>query len=495
LVKLILIVGGGSAGWITANLLNAKLNNNSPGTVAITVVESPNIPKIGVGEATIPSLRGSLQAMGINERDFMRATDATFKNLIRFDNWNAGASFDHPFDRRERPSSDATIAAWLTQNPQDIHKNEFAKTYSLLSHISEAGLAPRLAQWPEYGSPFPYAYHLDAIKLAAYLARHGAARGIGHQLANITDVKIDEAGNISSICDDKNGEHRADLYIDCTGFRAVLSRQALKVESRDFGQYLLCDSAVTLRVPYDIYKPEQLNPFTTASAMTAGWRWDIGLKNRRGLGYVYASEFENSQGAEQALRAQEGSHTNGLEAQHIKFKTTQSESPWTGNCVAIGLSAGFLEPLESSGLYLIEFAANMLGDLLPYASESFKPLARSFNEQMDLIFTEILEYINLHYCLSNRDDSEFWREVRKPERILPTLRDKLELWKIKPPSDTDFAYPLRLFSLQSYEYLLFGMNHKPNNALNTDASLPDFRDAIAQSLGKLPRHEDVLSQL
>lgn len=493
-MKSIIIVGGGSAGWITANLLNAKLNKNAGAPVTITVIESPDIPTIGVGEATIPSIRRTLQTIGVDERVFMRATDATFKNLIRFDGWSKDGTYDHPFDRRTRPDTDASIGAWLAENPQNTNQNEFAQIYSLLTHISNAGRGPKAPTWPTYQSPFPYAYHLDAIKLARFLAEHGRKHGIKHHLANVTSVEVDERGHISKIDTDAVGAHKADLYVDCTGFRAVLSKQNLNIKSKNFSQYLLCDSAVTMRVPYEIYRPPTLKPYTAATAMKAGWRWDIGLRNRRGLGYVYASAYENQDGAERTLRAQEGHHADGLSTQHIKFKTLQSETPWSGNCVAIGLSAGFLEPLESSGIYLIEFAAEMLAKLLPYAGDILRPLAMSFNQQMDLIFTEILEYLNLHYCLSNRDDSTFWREVQKPEHVLPSLQEKLELWKIKPPSDTDFPYPLRLFSLQSYEYLLFGMGYKPKSLPLRGGTIPGFAEAIEKSLQKLPYHENLLAQ-
>jgi tryptophan 7-halogenase len=495
LIDSILIVGGGSAGWITANLLNAILGKRADRKIAITVLESPNIPKIGVGEATVPSIRRTLQLIGLSEKDFMRATDATFKNLIRFDGWNSGVSYDHPFDRRARPDTDDAILAWLRS--ADAGDNAFAKKFSLLSHIAAAGLAPKATGWPDYGSPFPYAYHLDAIKLALTLAEHGRQNGIAHTLTNVTDVHLDERGHISAVTTDTDETFSADLYIDCTGFRSVLHKQKLGVKRQDFSKYLLCDRAATLRVPYDVYQPGALKPYTTSSARSAGWSWDIALQGRRGLGYVYASAFQSAEDAEAELRALEGPHCDDLPVQHIVFKSGKSQQSWAKNCVAIGLSDGFLEPLESSGLYLIEFAAQALGEMLTFIGDDSAPFVKSFNRQMDGIYAEVLEFLNLHYCLSTRTDTPFWQAVQQREHILDSLAEKLALWKFKPPGDMDFERPLRLFSLQSYEYILFGMGGRakviPRAA--SAGKMPDLSDAITKSLARLPSHESWLASL
>ncbi len=493
MVKSILVVGGGSAGWITASLLNALLNKNGEKPTAISLLESPNIPKIGVGEATVPTIRQTLSTIGVDERDFMHAADATFKNLIRFKNWRKDSSYDHPFDRCFPQDMATQTPAWLQQNQQPSTDNEFAKAFSLLTHISDAGLGPKVPQMESYMSPFPYAYHLDAVKFAQFLCEHGKKAGIKHHLANVTDVEVNAQGHISQIKTDKDESYEADLYIDCTGFRSVLHRQKLKVKTRDFSNYLLCDRAVTMRVPYDTYRPATLKPFTTSTAQRAGWIWDIGLRNRRGTGYVYSSAFETEDDAEMVLRQHEGKHADAIDVQHIKFKSQSNESPWCGNCVAIGLSGGFLEPLESTGLYLIEYAARTLGETLPNIGEDMASAAKTFNQNMDLVFAEGLEYINMHYCLSNRDDSAFWREVQKPEHILPGLQDKLEQWKTRPPGAVDFSHQPFLFGLPSYEYILFGMGHRPTLAADNTGTIPDLSQGVKESLQRLPKHEDLLA--
>jgi tryptophan 7-halogenase len=495
MVKSILVVGGGSAGWITANLLNATLNRGSNPKTRITLIESPNIPKIGVGEATVPTIRQTLQTIGVDEWDFMRQTDATYKNLIRFVDWKKGYSYDHPFDRVLPDQIATNVPAWLQANTRPRDENEFAKAFSLLTHISDAGLGPKDRTMASFASPFPYAYHLDAIKLAHYLAGYGQKHGITHHLANVTDITLDEHGHISQINTDTGEVHTADLYIDCTGFRSMLHRQKLGVKTLDYSDYLLCDRAVTMRVPHTLKRPERLNTYTTSTAKSAGWIWNIGLRNRKGTGYVYSSGFETEEGAEATLRAHEGEHTKALDVQHIKFKSQRSESAWFGNCVAIGLSGGFLEPLESTGLYLVEFAAKALAELLPYAGQDNAVLAKSYNQQINMAFTEGLEYINLHYCLSDRDDSDFWREVRKPEHVLPSLRDKLELWKIRPVSAMDFTHAPYLFGLPSYEYILYGMGFRPDMVQDMGGSIPDLGEGIRQSLSRLPKHEDLLASI
>ncbi|HFE38083.1 MAG TPA: tryptophan 7-halogenase [Gammaproteobacteria bacterium] len=495
MIKSILIVGGGSAGWITANLLNASLNKDGNGQIAITLLESPDIPKIGVGEATVPNIRQTLYDIGLNEYDFMKATDATFKTMIRFVDWRVNSYYDHPFDRCFPNETASQVHAWLQKNPDITDQNEFAEAFSLLTHLSNSSFAPKTTEMDSFQSPFPYAYHLDAFKLASYLTAHGKRQGIHHHIANVTDVKVDEAGFITKVLSDDETEHSADLYIDCTGFKSILHKQKLKIKSKSFSKYLLCDRAVAMNVPYDVYQPEKLNPFTTSTAMPAGWIWDIVLQNRRGLGYVYSSQFETREGAEKTFREKEGVHAQNLSVQHINFQSQCSESAWSGNCVAIGLSGGFVEPLESSGIYLVEFAAKTLCGLVPYIQSNMTSIAKTFNRQMGLVYTEILEYLNLHYCLSNRTDSEFWREVQKSEHILPSLQDKLELWKTKPPQQSDFDHLLHLFPIASFEYILFGMGYKPQNLPDFGGNIPNLSEAISHSIERLPKHIEFVDQL
>jgi len=485
----IMIVGGGSAGWITANVLNAVLNGDTTPSFEIILLEAPDIPIIGVGEATVPSIRRTLQTIGIPEREFMRGCEATFKNAIRFVDWNPDAQYDHPFDRRQRPETDSKVRSWLTSAAQ----TPFDKTFSLLSHLSDHNRAPKAVGWPDYGSTFPYAYHLDAAMLANMLANWGVARGIKHKKAFVRDVEIGADSNILAVTTDTEERLSADLYVDCTGFRARLIGEALGVSKQHYEKNCLCDRAATMRVPYDIHRLERLRPYTLATARAAGWSWDINLTSRRGLGYVYSSAFLSEDEAETELRAFEGAHTDNLEVGHIRFETSKRVKSWTGNCVAVGLADGFLEPLESSGLYMIEFAAQALSELIPGYRLAPSQTASHFNCLTQGLYEEVLDFINLHYVTSLRRDTPFWMAATDQSAVLDSLSDRLELWRTRPPSDLDFALNQRLFSLESYEFILFGMGYcaYQNHALDAGND-NDISSLVDKCLAKLPTHEEWL---
>lgn len=489
-----MIVGGGSAGWIIANLLNAYLNAKvvPSDRIQISLIESPNIPTIGVGEATVPTIRDTLLRIGIGEKDFMRATDATFKSTIRFKDWNLGGEFDHPFDRRNRATTDDDLHAWLAEGRSG---KDFAKQFSLLSNVCDHNLAPKGLNWPDYNSAFPYAYHLDAIKLAGLLTKHGLANGVQHHLATVDRVTLTETGEISEVLTATGEVHRADLFIDCTGFSARLISQ-LESEVCDYSSTLLCDRALTVQIPFDVHAPEKLRPYTLATARSAGWNWDISLQNRRGLGYVYSSAFLSEEEALEEIRGFEGSHVDELNVRSIKFKTYKRARSWVGNCLAIGLSDCFIEPLESSGLFMIEFAGHLLGETLR-ASRSIKPsTSQHYNRVMHGLAEEVLDYVSLHYLTSKRSDTEFWQNAANPNRATERLRDLLSEWRERPIRDTDVIYLNRLFSVESYEFLLFGMNYTQPSDKNSQAPFNyDISNELNRCLSTLPRHEDWLKRL
>ena len=489
-VKSILIVGGGTAGWITANLLNARLNDGSGPQVKITLIEAPDIPIIGVGEATVPSIRRTLSVIGINEREFMQATDATFKSMIRFKDWNLGEAFDHPFDRRERPQTDMAVQSWLQDRQSG---NDFAKQFSILSNTAASLLAPTAIGWPEYQSPFPYAYHIDAVKLAALLTKFGKERGIVHKLSRIEDVQIEENGDIQSLRDMHGQEYKADLYVDCTGFSARLASKVSPAEI-DFSNNLLCDSAVTMNVPYEAWRPEHILPYTSAYALGYGWVWDINLAGRRGMGYVYSSAHLDKAQAERDFRAFEGLHSQDIVSGHIRFKTYKRVNAWKGNCVSVGLSDGFVEPLESTGLYMTQFAAQRLAEDLRANRHFSNAVAEQFNSLLRTLYEEIIGYVALHYVTSSRRDTDFWHDATDPDRIPSHLANLMDIWKRRPVTDTDLLIHHRLFSLESYEYLLFGMDYYKGTPAGEGRSAYSLHDALQKCYAKLPKHEDWLEQ-
>lgn len=488
MVQSILVVGGGSAGWITANLLNTYVKRSGRPT-KITLVESPEVPIIGVGEATVPTIRRTLSVIGLSEQDVLTSADATFKSLIRFKDWNLGETYDHPFDRRPRPQTDGAANFWTAQ-----YGKPFDKAFSPLSVLADENIAPKPLRAPQYMGHFPYAYHLDAVKLALKLAEFGRENGIAHTFGHVSKVNMSPEGMIESVDTDKGETLKADLFVDCTGFKSLLLGETLGVPQRHYGKYLLCDRAVTMQVPYDVWRPAKILPYTKATARDYGWQWDINLQTRRGTGYVYSSAFLSETDAEAALRKYEGPHSKDIPARHIRYSSSKREVSWKKNCVAIGLSDGFLEPLESSGLYFIEIAVQAVGIMLDDYRVAPDATTRHFNGIVNDLYEEILSFINLHYVISNRRDTEFWRAATAPEAVVDDLKDKIEIWKHRSPNQLDFGGAQRLFAQDSFEFILHGMNWV-NPAPSRPFNPPNLSQILEKSRKELPDHETFLNLL
>jgi tryptophan halogenase len=465
---------------MAAAYLNAALNRDGRRVAAISLVESPDVPRIGVGEATIPNINHVLAVIGIEQREFLRRVDGTFKQSIKYVNWlhNNGDFYHHPFSRFRQGPLDRSGQNWLRSN----RSIPFTETVSAQAIICELGLSPQMLGPWDFGPPLTYAYHMNALKFADYLCEWSTARGVTHHLDHVVDVARQDNGNIAAVLTKNGLRLDADLFIDCSGFAALLIEKQLGVPWVDCSQWLLCDRAVTMQVPYDAHYPGYVRPYTTATALSSGWVWEIPLQDKRSLGYVHASAFQDDDAAEREIRAFEGAHAAQLATRIVHFKVGHRAKAWAGNCVAIGLAGNFIEPLESTGLYLSDLAAVMLAEHFPGGGD-MAPLAFRFNRVMANRFYEILDFINLHYCLTRRNDTAFWREVQKPERIHDRLKAKLAYWRIKPPSPSDFEdqclpgqpdTPLPsggwpgdhrspvdsagLWSYESYEAILYGMD-------------------------------------
>jgi tryptophan 7-halogenase len=476
----VLIVGGGSAGWMTAAYLNGALNQRGEKpAVEICLIESPDIPRISVGEATIPSIRHLLAVAGIDELAFMKATDATFKQSIKYVNWlnNDNSFYHHPFSSMRVKPLDKAGSDWLKSD----RSIPFMETCSAQPILCELGLAPRmLGQW-DMGAPLNYAFHLNAQKFADYLRDFSVSRGVQHVYANVQQVNLKAEQQIGAVVTDSAGEFSADLFIDCSGFKALLIEGALGVGFEDLSPWLLCDRAITMHVPYDTFYPGQVRPYTTATAMSNGWIWDIPMQHQRSVGYVHASAFISAEQAERELRAYQGIGCEQLPTRTVQFKVGRRKQHWFGNCIAIGLSGGFIEPLESTGLYLGDLGVVLLAEHFPHQAEQMATLAARYNRIMTNRYYEILDFINMHYCLTQRTDSEFWREVSQPHRINDRLAAKFEYWRAKPPTPHDYQDPAfwgypnqaiasasslllppvdtgELWNHESYECILYGMD-------------------------------------
>ncbi|PHZ86554.1 tryptophan halogenase family protein [Paremcibacter congregatus] len=494
--KKIMIVGGGSAGWITAALMNGIMNKNGQKKVDISLIESPDIPRIAVGEATVPNIRQILITLGIDELDFMKSTDATFKQGIKFNNWlhNTGDSYYHQFSRYTPNMVDTFGQEWLKSD----RSIPFADTISVQPALCEMNLSPKLIGLRQHQIPVSYAYHLNALKMADYLRDIAVGQGVTHYLDNITKVDMTEQGDIAAVNTEKGSRYEADLFVDCTGFASLLIEKELGIGWEDFSDYLFCDRACVMQVPYETYYPGRVNSVTQATALSAGWIWDIPLTNRRGIGHVYSSAFITDDDAEKELRTYEGAHSDHLSTRVVHFQVGRRKKTWAANCVAIGLSGGFLEPLESTGLYLVQTAALLLAEHFPFDGQ-MKELSDKFNILMSDRFDEILSFINLHYCLTQRTDTDFWQEVQRPEHILRALQEKLDYWKIKPPSQSDFKDQYTLFTHQNHELVLYGMDFLKDHyrqKYGPELSSPIVPGFIQQRLqamqSQLPLHDEWL---
>ncbi len=516
--KRVLVVGGGSSGWMTAAYLDAVLNRDGRRRVDVSLIESPDVPRIGVGEATIPSINHILAAIGIDELEFLKRVDGTYKQAIKYVDWldGKGESYYHAFGRFRSGPIDSTSMDWLMSD----RSLPFSETISAQPVLCEACLSPKMMGNWDFGTRLTYAFHMNALKFADYLCEIATSRGVQHHVDHVVDIEMTDNGDIAAVKTRSGSRIEADIFVDCTGFSALLIEKKLGVEWIDCSQWLLCDSALTVQVPYEHNYPGYVRPNTLATAVSAGWIWEIPLQNRRAWGYVHASDFIDRDDAEKELRAHIGPLADDFEARHVPFKVGYRSKSWVRNCVAIGLSAGFIEPLESTGLYLSDLAAVMLTEYFPDHGD-MGALAFRYNRIIANRFHEILDFINLHYCLTRRTDNDFWREVGKPERVTDRLRAKLEFWKNKPPSMSDFedqwfpgqsdiALPSGglhgdhrspidtggVFTLSSYEAILYGMDFlKPEceqwfgSERPASQVPPNIAERLRVAPQKLPPHD------
>lgn len=519
----VLIVGGGTAGWMTAAHLNAVLNRNGRDVARISLIESPGAEAANVGVATLPGINRFLAVLGIDQREFMHRVSGTLNQSTKFVNWrlNEDDYFYHPFDTERTGTVDRSAQRWLKSN----RSVPFSETVSPQPALCEMNLAPlMLGRW-DFGPPLSYAFHVDAAKFASYMRELSTDRGVTHYSDNVVDVKMTANGDIDAVISASGQRLEADLYLDCSGEAALLSEKAMGIRWVDCSEWLLCDQALTLNVPYETHYPGFVRPYTTATALSAGWVWDVPLQDNRSLGYVHSSAFLTVEQAEQELRAFEGVHSESLKSELLHYRVGHRENAWTGNCISIGSANSFIESLESTGLYMIDLAAEMLVDHFPYG-DNMAPLAYRYNRIMMNRYYEILDFINLHYCLTRRGDSEFWREVQKPERINPRLKSKLDFWRIKRPTPSDFEdqyfpgqsdIPLRseggsgdrrspvdtaaLWNHENYELILYGMQFldaECDNWFGTERPSSVIQQHVVERLKaapqKLPPHDVWLRQ-
>lgn len=440
----ITIVGGGTAGWIAAAYLNQRLQWGPAANreVTITVIESPQVGIIGVGEATVPTLKGTMRHLGISEPEFMQRADATFKLGIWFDRWNTNKDgkligFLHPFTggktiRGLNPGY--AFKKYGIPGQDEVTDQDFVRTITASREAFENKQGPRALNGPHYGGALQYAYHIDAARLAEFLSEVCRNRGVKHIRDNVVDVKLDERGYIASLQLAERGTWPVELVIDCTGFRGLLINKALGEPFISFSEYLLNDRAIPMQVRH--FDPAAIPSVTGAIAMDAGWVWHIPLRRRVGAGYVFCSQFKSDDAALAEFREFLGHAGEGFEPQPtIKMRVGRNRRSWVKNCVAIGLSSGFLEPLESTAIMTLELQSRWLLSNLP-TTDFEEPLADQYNGSVNRLYDEIRDFLGLHFSLSERQ-GPFWDAVRNDAKKSDILKASLELWKHAVPSPAD----------------------------------------------------------
>lgn len=449
-MKNIVVIGGGTAGWMTAAGLVSMMEGLN---LNITLIESEAIATVGVGEATLPHIKFFNEAIGIDEAEFMRATSATFKLGIEFVDWgHKGQSYIHPFGEFGLANAAIPFHHYWRKLSGDPRVGSL-QDYSLPIVACRHDKFDRPSNDPKsVKSTYRYAYQFDSLKYAPFLRRHGEARGVTRIEGKVVDVELqDETGDILSVRLEDGSVVEGDLFIDCTGFYGLLIEKSLETGYDKWTEWLPVDRAVA--VPCEHVGP--LHPYTRATADEAGWRWRIPLQNRTGNGYVYASDFISDEAAEdRLLDCLEGAPQSA--PRRLRFTTGKRRKLWHKNCVAIGLSGGFLEPLESTSIYLIQEGITKLLELFPDVND-LDVSRREYNRLMDLEFERIRDFLILHYHATKRDDTPFWDYVRSM-KIPDSLSEKMELFN---QSGRVVRYDFGLFLEPSWIAVYMGQDYHP----------------------------------
>ncbi len=453
-IRRVVIAGGGTAGWMAAALFATHLPRER---LSVRLVESEEIGIIGVGESTIPPFLGLIRNLGIDEQDFIAKCQSSFKLGIQFKDWKTkGESYFHPFGQIGAPVDgndfyQVWLKAKLSGHPSGLQ--DFAPA-SVMAAQGKFMLPQKAQRTPVQTSN--YALHVDARLVGQYLRRHAEAHGAQRTEGMIADVTVSDDGNIASLTLKSGEVIEGDLFIDCTGFRALLIGQALGVGYTSWMDELFCDRAVVVQTQ-NVGDP---NPYTLAEAQDYGWRWRIPLQHRSGNGYVYASQYISDEDAEKVLLSKvEGEGEVLTKPMVVPFKTGIRERIWEKNCVALGLASGFIEPLESTAIHLVYRTLDFFFRCFP--DKGFDPaLQAEFNRRITADYTEIKDFIVLHYCLTQRDDTEFWRRCAVLE-VSPTLCGKIDVF-LANGTLTETG-PEELFKSASWYSVLEGMGARPRH--------------------------------
>ena len=486
------IVGGGTAGWMTAACLAQSLR----GAHRLTLIESEEIGTIGVGEATIPPIQFYNKVLGVAEPDFIRATQSTFKLGIEFKNWGrAGHRYFHQFGEFGANVSGVSFHQLWLRLAHHGHPYPLSDYSPAATAAYQGRFLPPFSGMSKDIPQLSYAYHFDASLYANFLRDYSQKRGVVRIEGRITEVDRDgESGLINAVRLEGGSRIAGDFFIDCSGFRGLLIEQSLQTGYEDWSHWLPCNRA--LAVPCE-RTTDSFVPYTRSTADRAGWLWRIPLQHRTGNGHVYCSDFlSDDEAADVLMRGLDGKALSS--PRPLRFQTGRRKKFWNGNCVAIGLAAGFLEPLESTSLYLVQSAIFRLLSLLPHSSRPDPSAEIEFNRLSTLEWEQLRDFILLHYVVNDRDEP-FWRECRRVA-VPDTLAHRIELFRARGKVA---RHDGQLFPDSSWIAVMLGQGLMPErwDPLADVMSLADLekqaqglRQRLHQSIARMPSHVDFIEQ-
>ena len=486
MVKNIIIVGGGSAGWMTAAHMSKSLPN-----ISISLIESPNVPIIGVGESTVPPIVDFMKSLGLEEKDWMPACNATYKSSISFRNFHGtdNKRMWFPFSSPWTVAGRRANRHWLYKYFTDDNFNDRFSIYDYCSLVPEICRQGKTVKSLQNSS---YAYHLDAVALGGYLKGYSTKRGVTHISDHITNITQNDDGSIKTLELENGDPITADLYIDCSGFRSLLLGQTLKEPFEDYYDYLFNDKAIAIRLPFDDKEKEMVS-YTQCTSLSSGWVWTIPLYDRLGTGYVYSSKYLSPEKAEAEFREYLSKELGGAriaeaEARHLDIKVGKYKNTWVKNCVAIGLSAGFIEPLESTGLQIVQSQVYLLTELLKPDNDYNCTDVSVYNKNIRDLLDSIRDFLVCHYALTEREDTPYWKDVKYKTKISDALAEKLTIARNTMPAINnqhlfDTGSTLGGFGFNDgWFYILTGMNHLPfKNDSHKMAGIGSYEKAFADS--------------
>jgi hypothetical protein len=496
----IVILGGGTAGWMTANLMAARWKDKE---IQLTLIESPDVGIVGVGEGSTPSLQNFFQEIGVQDSEWMPECNATYKNGITFEGWTSIPGFEtycHPFpskmDNHTFPKFDRNCQLRRHNFDVEAHPDRFF----LGSYLSQNQKSPKA----NHNFPFdhPNGYHFDSGLLGKFLRKKAQQCGVEHLSRHVTRVNQKENGEVRSL-DFKEGESlEADFFVDCTGFAGILLEKTLKVPYIKLDKMLFNDTAVVVATPSDTHS---LNSQTKSTALKHGWAWDIPLTSRTGNGYVFSSKYCSIADAENEFREHLGLLEADVEVRTVKWKQGRLEKNWSQNCLAVGLSQGFLEPIEAMALHLVY---NSIGHFITeFENGNFtNQNQQKYNQIIDRGFDGVVDYIVAHYRMNSRRDTEYWRDNAENQNMTPSFMAIVQSWLGSSPNnlaeeikkyDSGSFFPLVSWQILFAGYGVFPSkeNVKPQNKGNQSINMYELDDFIKRCGSNYSAHLEALDAL